>query len=188
VISEVMISPGATARTLPNCPALIPFDRATCIVDCVAASPNAHVSLQFIWGDEDPNHPRDTSLCDRTVSANDCAGVGYAAPGRWVFGDIKLATSVLGKPALGCSTSPARRFVTGTRGLITVTTYAGCTDPNVATQTVRVSGGGHLPDTWPYGRTVGIICASRCVNHHDTNADGLVEPLAAWSFWAAHVP
>jgi hypothetical protein len=189
VVSDVMISPGTTQSTPPNCPALLPFDRSTCIIDCVSTTPNADTSLQFIWGDEDPNFPSDPSLCDRTVAANDCAGVGWAAQLHWVFGTIALATTVLGEPALGCSTTPSSTATAGTSGKITVTTYhTGCANPNAATQTIRVGSGAHMPDTWPYGTLSGIVCASGCTDYDNTGADGLVEPAAAWSFWTTYFP
>jgi poly(3-hydroxybutyrate) depolymerase len=187
VVSAVMISPGAAASTPPNCPAMLPFDRSTCVADCVAATPNDRISLQFIWGDEDPNYPADTSYCDRTVSANDCPGVGFKAAHRWVLGNIPLARDTFGHAVLGCGPAPSDTATTGASGKITVTTYAdGCHTPGVATQTIRVGSGGHMPETWPYGATSGITCTSDCVDYNGTGADGLVEPLAAWSFWTTY--
>ena len=181
--------PGVASRTTPpNCPALLPFDSARCVSDCVAATPNTKLSMQLIWGDTDPNFPLDTSLCDRTNPANDCLGVGYPdTDALWTLGLITLATTVFGHPVFGCSTAPTSTATTGASGKVTVTTYAtGCTDPHVAMQTIRVGSGQHLPDTWPFGHTSGIICSSDCTDR--SGADGLVEPLAAWDFWTSYLP
>jgi hypothetical protein len=210
-ISDIMIG---ESTHLPNCPALLPYDPSTCVGDCVSATPNTKLSLQFIWGDEDPNFPPSTNgtanppdgYCDRTVPSNDCLGVGYCdsttpgacnSPGQMeAWGLIQLATTALGH-ALGCSATPSSNITAGLTGKIDVTTYDACTNAGAATQTVHVTGGFHMPDTWSastgFGTTTsGIACESGCTDSTVQNgtlpSDGLVEPFASWNFWTTHLP
>ena len=148
---------------------------------CVARPANTRISLQWIWGSADPAAV-DPQYCAASNAAADCLGVGYAAGRHWAFGDIQLASTVIGERGLGCAPTPVGAASTGAAGRIRVTTYAHCTNPRVATQTVDVYGGQHLPDTWPTNQwpARGITCTSACRERN--GSDGLVEPLAAWSF------
>ncbi len=184
-LSDTMVSSDPSGATLPNCPALLGVNHTTCVADCVSAPRNTKLLMQFVWGDEDPNFPVSPSICDRTVSANDCAGVGYRNPAARSWGNIQLATTVFGA-ALGCATSPSSvQTGLGQTGKIEVATYAGgCHRPGAATQTIRVMQGAHMPDTWPFGQTRGIACVTDCNDLN--NSDGLVGPIAAWAFWSRY--
>jgi hypothetical protein len=186
VVSDPLDSTGGTASIPPNCPAMF-APGSNCFTDCIAVAPNKKLSLQWIWGSADPNFPVGNNGC--TVSAaNDCLGKGYLnGASRWTFGLNQEATSLFGG-LFGCSQTPASTTTTGWTGKITTKTYVGCANPGVATQTIDIYSGVHLPDTWPCASPAGNICANNSGSTQLNNSDGLSEPLAAWSFWTAHYP
>ncbi|HSX47807.1 MAG TPA: hypothetical protein VLF63_03460 [Patescibacteria group bacterium] len=179
-ISNNLGSVGASSATPPNCPAMFP-PTSSCFNDCISVAPNKNISLQFISGSADPG----VSSTSCTVSAaNDCIGNGFLNnAGLWTFGTKQMASLLFGS-AFGCSQTPATT-TTGLTGKIATRTYSNCTNANVAMQSIDVYNGLHMPDTWPCNSPTGSVCAS---GTDYSQADGLSEPLAAWSFWTKYYP
>jgi hypothetical protein len=193
----------------PNCPALLGVNHSTCIVDCVTAPINQHISLQWIWGTNDTTYNSATSGpfaatgCPYAPSpATNCLGNGvrYAnmrdasggGSGEWYDPVPSLATTYLGN-ALGCSAGGTTVSGTGWSGKIATTTYPSCAVAGAATQTIQITGAGHEPDTWPCGSTPfsslssGDVCpTSGSTSYGSTNSDGMSDPVAAWTFWTTH--
>jgi hypothetical protein len=181
-ISDLLISTGGNVSVPPNCPAMF-APTSSCVSNCLSVTPNKNIAMQWLWGSSDPGGGNTTCT---VTAANDCFGNGYLdSNGRWHIGLIQSASDVFGHRVLGCSSTPASSTTTGKTGKITTKTYRGCTNPNLATQTVDVFGGLHMPDTWPCNSLNGSVCGS---GTDFASADGLSEPAAAWAFWTTYFP
>jgi hypothetical protein len=195
VVSNTLVSPGqitpssvytqANAKP-PNCPALLGVG-SLCHADCVSVAPNTDVNIQYLWGTTDSIFGGPSTSCSIS-DAHNCLGNGFyftSEPDMWRFGDIPLATTILG-PVLGCPSTPAATTYningTGSGGTpnamgVLTSTFTPCTNSaspsQTAIQTVQIRNGTHIPDTWPAGTSLG-------------GSDGMATPATAWSFWTRY--
>ncbi len=176
LVSEApaLISDDNTQNTSPNCPALtgranpaFPYGGAS------GLAPNTDISIQWQYGTNDG-----TGCGSKPVTCMDTGAVTNTT--QWWFSNPQMAGE--GSPVspgtqtgsfkgpghlgVGCSSSGAALVDTGSNSLsafsnngghVTQTTYTGCTVSLRATQTIRISGGGHTScnnaiDTWDCAR------------------------------------
>lgn len=172
-VSNTLTSPDPSNNqsALPNCPALSGVG-PRCVADCVARPINRDISLQWIYGTDDPNFGGPQTSC--TPISSNCLGKGFYNPSKpyWHFSVPQLATTVYGKGALGCPTTPAKTTISGSGAKITTKTYTPCSlasaPSRTATQTIEIAGAQHLPEGSANG------------------GDGISTPEAAWSFWTTY--
>jgi poly(3-hydroxybutyrate) depolymerase len=172
-VSSTMTSPDPTnsQSVFPNCPALLGVG-SLCVADCVAGPINHSISMQWIYGTDDPNTGGPQGSCQ--PASENCLGRGFynRLKPYWHFAVPQLATIVYGAGTLGCPTRPASTTTTGNTGKIITSTYTPCSMASVpagtATQTVEVIGAQHLPEGTANG------------------GDGISTPAASWSFWTTY--
>lgn len=154
-----------------------------------------------IGGNANPGDGGDEWLLPVPALAHTVTGTVSGGEGAAAGTPLCGAACSLGN-ALGCSSSGSGSSQAGNTGgqLIETTTWTGCTNPGAATQTVVVTGGGHLLYTWPcqtstssaaYNALSGDDCDASGYSGDTTDnvaSDGLADPVAAWSFWTTHFP
>ena len=159
VLSDLLVSPArrngarppSPANALPpNCPALLGVGRH-CHSDCVPVKPNRKLAIQWVWGSADAAFSGPATSCERTA---DCVGTGLyfkAFPDYWYWGDIALASGLIGHDALRCSRTPSSVVHGGYGGQVTTTTYTGCADPGAPCRLCRSTAAAIFPTPGPSG-------------------------------------
>ncbi len=163
---------GNVQSVAPECPALLSTSNG--FGGGAGLPANTNLSLMWAYGTNDSlacgsGHP-------------DCLDTGQTwGNGQWMFSASQLAgdsspaspaTStgtdvVFGHKALGCSGTPSVDTTYGTGNLLRKRIYTGCTNPNRATETLRVATGGHA--------VVGL-----------QGVGGVDVPAEVWSFFTAY--
>lgn len=191
-----------TTALPPNCAGILgvsaPFG-TNCFSDCLTGS-NHDMAIQLIGGTSDSLFPSlftgGTFTCGPSVT-----------PSCWEYSYPDLAGADSRGPgaAMGCPTTPASAVTRGITSQVLVSTYTPCSNSSsptqAAVQVVKITGGGHVLDTWPIGANaaayianpsyvVNGICvpaaAGTCTDLSGHAADGVSNPDIAWNFWTTY--
>lgn len=174
VVSNNLISADYSgSQSIPgNCPAILGSSNG--FGGAAGLTPNKNLSIGWIYG------TNDTTAC-AAAPASSCLDTGYTdAKQRWQFGDNQLAGDISPPPpgtsagsqvglghALGCGSSPTTDTIYGTTGKLRKRIYTGCAKTGRATESIKVTGGGHS-----FSGLDGV--------------DGFNAETEAWNFFAAY--